>query len=240
MNRFATVLDKCPKCRGERYVQPSRTGRLCKACCNRDKSNARFIPVENWTVPCSRCGETTSTRRKHKPKSMLCLSCRIKVARIAQSRLQIEARTHKPQCEYPGCQNKVRGRKNLCHGHWAMKIRLGDPEHHRRLRQQYYAKNKEKIIAYGLAREIGKCRSIPEERAALEEFYLLLKIAEKLPCYWCGKQTKRGDRHGDHVIPLSKGGTHTLDNLCISCVSCNTRKRALMPEEFKKIVRRAA
>lgn len=213
---------------------------MCKSCCNRAKSKARYIPVVEWVLSCSRCGKNTSTNRKRKPKSMMCLQCRVDVARGVSNRIRSEAAKHKPQCEHYGCMNKVKGKKNLCFAHWEFKVRTDNPEHHRYVRHQHYLKYKEKIIAHNLARKFAKSHSNPEEKPAMVEFYLLLKTAKELPCYWCGKQTKQGDRHGDHIIPLSRGGTHTLDNLCCSCVSCNTRKRALMPEEFRRILRRVA
>jgi|DEB0MinimDraft_3_1074331.scaffolds.fasta_scaffold00146_21 5-methylcytosine-specific restriction endonuclease McrA len=51
-------------------------------------------------------------------------------------------------------------------------------------------------------------------------------------CHWCGVDCS-ADFHVDHVIPLSKGGSHTLDNLVISCPTCNLRKGAKDPEQFK-------
>ena len=34
----------------------------------------------------------------------------------------------------------------------------------------------------------------------------------------------------DHVIPLSRGGSHTLDNLKPAHRTCNARKSNIMPE----------
>ena len=52
-----------------------------------------------------------------------------------------------------------------------------------------------------------------------------------LACYLCGKTcTKEDKRWGtfgpdyptiDHVIPLSKGGSHTWDNVKVACGECN-------------------
>jgi 5-methylcytosine-specific restriction endonuclease McrA len=28
----------------------------------------------------------------------------------------------------------------------------------------------------------------------------------------------------DHIIPVSKGGTNNLDNLCLACFHCNRKK----------------
>ena len=54
-------------------------------------------------------------------------------------------------------------------------------------------------------------------------------------CYLCGKQCRWEDMDADgnaqddypsidHVHPLSKGGTHTWDNVKLACRSCNTLK----------------
>lgn len=57
--------------------------------------------------------------------------------------------------------------------------------------------------------------------------------SQEKSCYWCGKDC-REDYHIDHYYPLSKGGSHELDNMVISCPPCNRRKSAKMPEDFAK------
>lgn len=37
------------------------------------------------------------------------------------------------------------------------------------------------------------------------------------------------DMHWDHIVPLSRGGSHTLDNLQPLCAPCNIRKNAVFP-----------
>jgi len=44
-------------------------------------------------------------------------------------------------------------------------------------------------------------------------------------CYWCQGLFQPNKCHTDHIIALSNGGLHRIDNLCIACASCNTRKR---------------
>jgi len=41
-------------------------------------------------------------------------------------------------------------------------------------------------------------------------------------CVYCHRKMKRLTQ--DHIIPLSKGGTHTLINVVPACLSCNARK----------------
>ena len=56
--------------------------------------------------------------------------------------------------------------------------------------------------------------------------------AKWIPCYWCHKDTRRGARHRDHIIPLSRGGADSVENLCVACPSCNLRKSKKTPFEF--------
>lgn len=44
-------------------------------------------------------------------------------------------------------------------------------------------------------------------------------------CRYCGESVGL-DFHCDHVVPRSKGGHSTLDNLAVSCRRCNVSKRA--------------
>lgn len=50
-------------------------------------------------------------------------------------------------------------------------------------------------------------------------------------CVYCG-DNRRINFTLDHVIPKSKGGTDTWDNLVTACKSCNSEKGDLMIEEW--------
>jgi 5-methylcytosine-specific restriction endonuclease McrA len=50
-------------------------------------------------------------------------------------------------------------------------------------------------------------------------------------CYWCGEKVEN-KYHVDHVIPLSRGGANTPDNIVIACVHCNESKGAKLPHEW--------
>lgn len=51
-------------------------------------------------------------------------------------------------------------------------------------------------------------------------------------CQYCGKVG--GILEVDHIIPFSKGGNETIDNLTTSCRECNRKKRDKSVEEFIK------
>ena len=46
-------------------------------------------------------------------------------------------------------------------------------------------------------------------------------------CQYC----HRGAENIDHVVPRSKGGSHTWENVVASCRSCNARKEDRLPAE---------
>ena len=55
----------------------------------------------------------------------------------------------------------------------------------------------------------------------------LLKEQQQHKCYHCGNALQYDipkQVHLDHLVPLSRGGTHTLSNVAWSCASCNLAK----------------
>lgn len=54
---------------------------------------------------------------------------------------------------------------------------------------------------------------------------------QKRRCWWCGKNIKGNDYHVDHVIPIARGGSNDIGNLCIACPSCNLKKGARLASE---------
>ena len=55
-------------------------------------------------------------------------------------------------------------------------------------------------------------------------------------CAYCGKAIVDEKQHGatfDHVLPLSKKGTTSKDNILLCCFECNQEKGSLSLEEFR-------
>jgi 5-methylcytosine-specific restriction endonuclease McrA len=57
-------------------------------------------------------------------------------------------------------------------------------------------------------------------------------------CYYCSVQVARSDLTMDHLVPLSRGGRSTKDNLVPCCKSCNTRKKTMLPVEWEEYINR--
>lgn len=116
--------------------------------------------------------------------------------------------------------------------------------------RQYRARNPQKV----LDRANAWRKRNPDKRAAIIHNYsarrraqtkggittaelAAWKKASKKVCYWCGARCAKGF-HVDHYTPLSKGGTHEIDNLVIACAPCNLKKNAKDPLDFAKEVGR--
>ncbi len=50
-------------------------------------------------------------------------------------------------------------------------------------------------------------------------------------CQYCGVRHAKPELTIDHVVPRSRGGRDTWENLVLACVSCNMKKRNLTPDE---------
>jgi 5-methylcytosine-specific restriction endonuclease McrA len=53
-------------------------------------------------------------------------------------------------------------------------------------------------------------------------------------CQYCN----HGAENIDHVVPRSRGGEHTWDNVVASCRACNARKEDRLPQECGLSLRR--
>lgn len=57
-----------------------------------------------------------------------------------------------------------------------------------------------------------------------------IKALMRSNCFYCGSTSQISI---DHVIPISRGGRHSIGNLVSACKSCNSRKNARFITEWK-------
>lgn len=57
-------------------------------------------------------------------------------------------------------------------------------------------------------------------------------------CPYCGEHLTGANMHIDHVIPLSKGGTNTDNNVQLLCNVCNLAKSSMTEEQFFNWIKR--
>lgn len=51
-------------------------------------------------------------------------------------------------------------------------------------------------------------------------------------CYLCGLVLTYSTSTLDHVLPLTRGGSHSLENAKLACDGCNSKKGNRTPEEY--------
>jgi len=72
-------------------------------------------------------------------------------------------------------------------------------------------------------------RRIPHQSRALSRKNILLR--DRNTCQYCGAVLPSSDLTLDHVLPRSRGGSSTLENLVACCLPCNRRKGNQSPAE---------
>lgn len=72
---------------------------------------------------------------------------------------------------------------------------------------------------------------VPKRRVRFSRFNVFARDNDT--CQYCGKRLPRSELNLDHVIPRSKGGTSSWDNVVCSCFVCNRKKGGLLLEETR-------
>ncbi len=57
-------------------------------------------------------------------------------------------------------------------------------------------------------------------------------------CHWCGGTFPANELTMDHVIPLSRGGKASRNNVVPACKECNSNKKYLLPIEWEQYLNR--
>lgn len=70
---------------------------------------------------------------------------------------------------------------------------------------------------------------LPKRTVRFSRMNIMLR--DNYTCQYCGLRLKRAQLNIDHVIPRSRGGSTTWENVVASCHKCNLTKGGCTPEE---------
>ncbi len=79
-------------------------------------------------------------------------------------------------------------------------------------------------------------RRIPHRSRALSRKNILLR--DRNTCQYCGRLAPAPELTLDHVVPRSRGGKSTWENLVACCKPCNHHKSDRLPSEAEMILLR--
>lgn len=63
---------------------------------------------------------------------------------------------------------------------------------------------------------------------------MVVHMRGKGRCYFCGRTLSLRTMTIDHLVPIVRGGSQDIDNMCIACGPCNTAKGKQMIEEYRR------
>ena len=97
--------------------------------------------------------------------------------------------------------------------------------------RKYIQENPEKYREYKARR-----RALERKNAVGKVDYQKILRRDGMFCYICQKSIEDGNYHMDHVIPLSKGGSHSMENIKVTHARCNLVKNDKSLEEARKLL----
>ena len=130
-----------------------------------------------------------------------------------------------------------------------------NPDKVKEKHKKWVENNSERLKAWRRDYQIKRCKNDPEFYASrvsmghtrrclksgnvnqkpIKDFIKSVRSKRTAVCYYCQKQVSTKDVHFDHMVPLSKGGPHSVENLCVSCAHCNLSKHDKMLQDFVKL-----
>lgn len=129
------------------------------------------------------------------------------------------------------------------------KSRASNPGSDKAASKRWRSKNPgkyRKAVIESKRKNPAKYREISERKRARR----LGQLGKKLPnikemlglqknkCYYCQVDLDTTGYHEEHKTPLSRGGLHSENNVCLSCPPCNSRKSTKTEEEFLTLFRK--
>ena len=97
--------------------------------------------------------------------------------------------------------------------------------------KKWRAENKTRILDYSHRRKALKFES-QVDPAGIASWMRQMRALPFCRCHWCGTKIKGRAIRFDHVIPISKGGSHTIGNICAACEPCNASKSARLISDW--------
>ena len=78
--------------------------------------------------------------------------------------------------------------------------------------------------------------NVPRQTVRLNRRNVFARDASR--CQYCGKRCPTSELSIDHIVPRSRGGETTWENLVCACVGCNVKKGGRTPQEARmKLIR---
>lgn len=110
---------------------------------------------------------------------------------------------------------------------WMREYRKKHPEKFKLLnkKQRLREKNRASRRASHIKRRAILRGATAARSELVRDFITDIKSRDWVRCYYCRAKTPTNKIHFDHIVPVSKGGSHSISNISASCDKCNLRKK---------------
>lgn len=150
--------------------------------------------------------------------------------RLRQKRYR--AKRGKAWCSLQNKAYRIKNRKTL--NEYKARLRAHNPEPKREYSRKYYQRNKGAFFAAVLKRNAIKA-GVTVNAEGIAQWMAAVRAKPSAACYYCHKRVSTKTVHFDHILALSKGGAHSIENLCVSCAHCNLTKGPKAIQEWMTI-----
>ncbi len=180
-------------------------------------------------------------------KNMICVKCKEDLAESMFYKDKHKPSGFKPRCK--PCDKlsvDVDRRRKYETEYWSDPIRAKkrkqqikksmekNKDHHKKIRSEYL-KTENGINTQRKSRQVTRCKSKGVYVESVDPLELY-KQQDGI-CYLCYEKFTFKEMEMDHVIPVSKGGKHELNNVKMCCGKCNKIKGSkILPEVTYQVV----
>ena len=247
------VIKKCGLCNSEFEVSRKSVSnkKYCSKKCSEYVNNRRNCggPINK---KCSFCGENFRTHKTSYTLQKYCSNnCRMKAHQI-NNKINVYK-----DCQYCGGEFIVGKRKNFCSDKCRINYKKLEKIRSRKLKKCYYCEKWRygfrgkycteecRRKANRIKDELRKSERLKRARsngpfdADIDIYKLIERDGGR--CYLCGDDVLFSYHYNDpkyptieHVLPISKGGSHSWDNVKVACRECNTRKSTTLIDDYLK------
>lgn len=201
-------------------------------------------------VICQRCGKETESKSR---KRLYCDECKKIVNREQQRERSRRWRERHPEKAREEARKRARAaywkdpeKHKACTRRWRRenkeKVSQYNKEYYRQHASELLPKIRDRVAKWRKAnreqynwhmRQAQHRRRKAKEGGVVyqSDFFMMCEIFD-WKCAYCGSELTPETATIDHIIPLSRGGEHSINNIAPACSRCNSQKGDKTAEEF--------
>jgi len=214
------------KSREDRSQKKQQNLRFCKNCKNwLDFSEFQKDQAERYHYECKKCvilltksGSTSKSVIVGSDK--LCLECHklINISNFPVGRGLGGVQAYCSSCIRLRAQKKYKSEKSK----------------YRERSYRWRIENREVYLAQHRIHQFNRISQTKAQSDGTVDEDFLKQIYGTENCYYCNRATPDDERTLEHVIPLSRGGLHSVYNIEMACINCNSGKQHKTIEEWEE------